>query len=273
MPRNHTALARLRDANPHRSERLSDERLKDHIVSLDTNWEAHSLAVAGERGDRVTPKFRPKPQLVIVAVALALTLMASGLLSGSDSRIAQAFPVLQSSTELTPAALQQSPALKTYGFGPETARSFDIEAGHPVKTPWGTGYVLQSSQGLLCIVAPGLNSVDWGGSCASDDIAAAEGTRLTAYAREDAKGEARVLALLPRGASATIRAGEGAAHEVDVRDGVLATLITSPVQIVITTDSATRSYQVSPRTALKAADPENAPAALDGVGEATAGGG
>lgn len=274
MLRNHTVLSRLRAANPHRLEQLRDDRLKDHIVSLETGWEAHHRPIATARGRKVKLEPGPKSRLVAIAVALsALALSATGLLSGSETTIAQAFPVLSRSTELTPVALQESPTLKAYGVSRSAASSLNIEAGHPVETRWGTGYVLESPQGFLCIVAPGLSSADWGASCAPTDIAASKGTPVTHYARDDAKGTARVLGLLPQGASATMRIGEETPQRIDVRDGVLATNITSPAQIAITTDGETRTFQVSPETAAKAPDPTDASTGSESVVPSTAVGG
>jgi hypothetical protein len=248
-------MSRLRDANPDRLVEVRNDQLKHRIVSLETTWRVEDRRSALGQWRGRLPRL---PRMATSAVALAVLAVALTVaLSGSSSNIAQAFPALSGPSVLTPATLQQSPSLKSYGVAPD-AGGLDIKTGHTVDTRWGAGYVLTSSQGFMCLVAPGLSAADWGASCERTDAATSSGTRPTLYARDDAAQTARLLALLPQGANATTRTAGGPPREVNLRDGVLAIDIDSPTDVAITVNDHTRTLQVSPQNAFQAPDPARA---------------
>jgi RNA polymerase sigma-70 factor (ECF subfamily) len=114
-------------------------------------------------------------------------------------------------------------------------------------TRWGTGYVLTNpSETTICFVAPGLNSQDWGASCASRSQATASGTIGHAWAYDSATHSARFIQLFPRGAVVTTRAGDGGRRSASLDNGVLAIDVSQPEQIAITVAHHTPTEQVAP---------------------------
>jgi hypothetical protein len=181
----------------------------------------------------------------VAAGALAAALVVS--LSGHAPNVAQAFPVLKGSATITPSQLQSS--LRIYGVG-RGNDGLDIEHGRPVRTRWGTGYVLTNpSQTTICFVAPGLNSQDWGASCADRSRATAAGTIGHTWAYDLATHAARFIQLFPTGAVVTIRAGDSGPRNASLDHGVLAINVSRPEQIAITIAHHTTTEQVTPKNA------------------------
>jgi hypothetical protein len=184
----------------------------------------------------------------VVAAALAAALVIS--LSGHAPNVAQAFPVLKSSATITPSELQSS--LKLYGVSASND-GLDIGRGRAVSTPWGTGYVLTNpSETTICFVAPGLNSQDWGASCADRSQATAAGTIGHTWAYDPATHSARFIQMFPRGAVVTTRAGDGIRRSASLDHGVLAINVSQPEQIAITIAHHTTTEQLAPKDAASA---------------------
>lgn len=247
-------MSRLRNANPDRLADMRNDQLRDRIVSITPTWRT---------GDRATePTLRrawmPKISRAVglrsgiaasgmVAAALAAVLVIS--FSGRAPSVAQAFPALNGPSVLTPAALQQS--LRYYGVSGDGG--INIAKGRTVDTPWGTGYILTGPDNrFVCVVAPGLNSADWGASCAQTAMAISSGTAWAEYAYDSGADTARLVALFPQGATATMQTGGGAPRQLSLSDGLLAVDITSPTQIAVTINGHTATDQFSPQQATPA---------------------
>lgn len=248
-------MSRLRDANPDRVVDLRDEELRDLIVSHTPTWRPNdrtrNAALRRAWVSKILPVGRFRPGIAVsgmVAAALAVALTVS--LSGSAPNVANAFPVLNAPSVLTPVALQQSLAI--YGVGPHDG-GIDIARGRAVGTPWGNGYVLTSpGAGFVCIVAPGLGNADWGASCSQTKQATSSGTARELYAYDSATHTARLLVLLPRGATATMQTSGGPTRPLSLSDGVLAVDITSPTRVAVTINGHTTTDRVSPQDATPA---------------------
>jgi hypothetical protein len=251
-------MSRLRDANPDRLADMRNEQLRDRIVSITPTWRPNDRAGEPALRRAWVPKISLAGGLrsgiaasAILAAALAMALTVS--LSGSAPNVAQAFPALNDPSVLTPAALGQS--LKVYGVDPHND-GLNIARGHVVGTPWGTGYILTGpDNSFVCVVAPGLSSADWGASCAQTKLATSSGTLRREYAYDSATHSARLLALLPQGATATMQTSGGTARQLSLSDGLLAVNITSPTQIDVTINGHTTTDQVSPQDARPAPTP------------------
>jgi hypothetical protein len=179
----------------------------------------------------------------VAAAALAIAMVIS--LSGHTPNVAQAFPILKNSATITPGELQNS--LKIYGVSASND-GLDIEHGHALSTPWGTGYVLTNpSETIICVVAPGLNSQDWGASCARRSQATASGTIGHTWAYDSAAHSARFIQLFPKGAVVTTKAGDGVRRSVGLDGGLLAIKVRQPEQIAITIAHHTTTEQVTPK--------------------------
>lgn len=251
-------MSRLRDANPVRVVDMRDEQLRDLIVSRTPPWRlndrAGKLAVRRAWVPKISPIGGVRSGIAAVGmVAVALTLALTVSLSGTAPNVAQAFPALNGPSTLTPAALQQS--LREYGVSGGTD-GLNIAKGRTVDTPWGTGYILTGpDNSFVCVVAPGLSSADWGASCASTAMATSSGTAWAEYAYDSGTDTARLVALFPQGATATMQTGGGAPRQLSLSNGLLAVDITSPTQIAMTINDHTATYQFSPQQATPAPTP------------------
>lgn len=237
-------MTRLRCANPERLTPTSDDELKRRILMTAPEW-----ASIPQAGRTVAPRAARRQRWVasgaVVAAALAAVLVIS--LSGRAPNIAQAFPVLKGPSTITPSELRSS--LTSYGVAPNND-GLDIGHGRAVSTRWGTGYVLTNPrETFICVVAPGLDSHDWGASCASRSQATVTGTSLYVYAYDFAMHSARLLALFPKGALVTTTTRSGTGHRVRLDNGVLATNFRRREQITITIAHHTTIAHVAPRDA------------------------
>jgi hypothetical protein len=178
---------------------------------------------------------------VLAAAILAVVLVV--LLSGRAPSVADAFPVLNRPSVITPAELRGSLAI----YGVSGTGGLDIGHGRPVSTPWGTGYVLTNPHDtIICVVAPGLDSHDWGASCANQTQATATGTYWYLWAYDSATHSARFIALYPQGATVTSTTRDGTRRSVRLHHGLLAADITQPERISITIDHHTTSFELTP---------------------------
>jgi hypothetical protein len=170
----------------------------------------------------------------VAAVAFAVSL------SGQAPTAAQAFPVLNGPVRITPSELQASLA----DYGVSGSGGLDPRHGHPITTPWGTGYVLtpahpmsataRSEGDLICVVAPGRGPYDWGASCQNHQQALSAGTLIREYAYDPASRSARLIGLYPRGTLVTAQFGNGARRKLALNDGILAININGPMELTIT---------------------------------------
>jgi hypothetical protein len=179
----------------------------------------------------------------VVAAVAAVVFAVS--LSGHAPTAAQAFPVLNGPVRITPSELQASLA----DYGVSGSGGLDPRHGHPITTPWGTGYVLtpahptsataRSEGDLICLVAPGRSPRDWGASCQNQHQATSAGTFIREYAYDTTSRSARLIGLYPRGAVVTAQSPNGARRKVALNDGVLAINITRPIELTVTIDHHT----------------------------------
>lgn len=183
---------------------------------------------------------------VLAAAILAVVVAVS--LSGHAPSVAQAFPILNRPSVITPAELNSSLAI--YGVSP-TGDGLDSGHGHPIRTPWGTGYVLTNPRDtIICVVAPGLDPQDWGASCANQTQATATGTFGRLWAYDSATHSARFIDLFPRGTAVRITTRDGTRRSVRLHDGLLATDVTQPERISITINHHTTSFDLVPTHAI-----------------------
>jgi hypothetical protein len=253
-------MSRLRTANPDPLADLCDDPLRDRILADPPAWRASVQAGAPSLRRGWVPRTAAlggvRPVIAaggMLAAALAVALAVA--LTGSTPSVAHAFPALNNASALTPVTLEQ--ALRQYGVGPGDG-GLNIAEGHVVETPWGHGYVLTGpGDRFVCLVGPGLSSADWGASCAQTKQARSGGTGREPYAYDPTTHSARVVALLPEGATATAQTGRGAPRQLRLPDGVLAVTITAPTQIAVTIDGHTTTDRVSPQNATPAPGPSS----------------
>lgn len=239
-------ISRLRSANPTPpADHVSHDQLRERIVADTPAW----ALVPSTRSSRASTRRvrRWVASGVVAAAVLAVVLTIS--LSGRAPRVAQAFPALNGPTTLTPVALQQS--LRYYGVAGDGG--LNIARGRPVDTPWGTGYILAGpGNRFICVVAPGLSRADWGASCAQTAMATSAGTAWAEYAYDSGTDTARLVALFPQGATATMQTGGTAPRQLSLSNGLLAVDVTSATEIAVTIDGHTATYQFSPQQATPA---------------------
>jgi hypothetical protein len=180
----------------------------------------------------------------VLAAVLAAVLVIS--LSGRTPNVAHAFPILNSSSTITPSELSRS--LLIYGVGPGND-GIDLKHGHAVSTRWGTGYVLSNARRTaICVVAPGLTPDGWGAACAPQSQAARTGV-FYEYAYDAALHSARMIGLFPTGATVTTTPRGGRPHRVTLRHGVLAINISRAERVAVTIAHHTSFNQITPTDA------------------------
>jgi hypothetical protein len=263
-------MSQLRDANPARQSFTRNDELKARIMSAPTPWGyARGPAHARSRPTRVPAVPRDVSSAgrwwlasAVTAVAV-LGLVVAFSLSGPIPSTVQAFPALTSPTVLTPAELGRS--LRMYGVGSDNA-GLQINKGHPVRTPWGTGYVLSNAdKSVLCLVAPGTGPRSWSASCAQTKQASARGTGTMEFAYSSASHSARLIDLVPQGATVTVQTSGGLSHVVKLDDGILAVNIRQQLRLVVSVHGhEVVSTTVSPQDAM------STPSSAKGPGSSTA---
>jgi hypothetical protein len=243
-------ISRLRSANPTPSAHVSHDELRERILASTPAWASTPPAGSSRASRRRVHRWVASGAVAAAALAAVLTIS----LSGRAPSVAQAFPVLNGPSTLTPAALQQS--LQAGNYGVSGDGGINIAKGRAVGTPWGTGYVLTGPQNrFVCVFAPGLSSADWGASCAQTAMATSSGTAWAEYAYDSGTGTARLVALFPQGATATMQTGGGVPRQLSLSHGLLALDITSPTQIAVTINGHTATYHFTPQHARPAPTP------------------
>ncbi len=180
----------------------------------------------------------------LVATALAAVLVIS--LAGRAPNVADAFPILNSSSTITPSQLSRS--LLDYGVDPGND-GIDLTHGHAVSTRWGTGYVLTNArQTAICVVAPGLTSDGWGAACAPRTQATRTGV-FYEYAYNAARHSARGIGLFPQDAIVTTTGRGGVSHRQRLHHGVLAINISRSERLTVTIAHRTIVNQIAPQDA------------------------
>jgi hypothetical protein len=239
-------MSRLRSANPEPLTHVSDDQLQQRILVSVPAWVAWDSIPP----TRSTLASRQRVRRWVAsgagaAAALAAVLIIS--LSGRAPDVAHAFPILNGSSTITPSELRSS--LAFYGVDPNND-GLDITHGHAVNTRWGTGYVLTNPRKTaICVVAPGLDSHDWGASCATRSQATTTGTSLYEYAYDSALHSARLIALFPSGTIVTTTTPGGTRHREKLDSGVLSINISRPEQITITIAHHTTIDHIAPKDA------------------------
>jgi hypothetical protein len=234
---------------------LTDEQAVD-LASVSTRLELQEgiLDVALSRHGRKTRPRLATPlgglvqRWVVVAAVTAVALAAALVIavSGHTPNVAQAFPILNGRSTITPSELNAS--LRLYGVGPSND-GLSTKYGHPARTRWGTGYVLTNPRGTaICVVAPGLDSHDWGAACAPRSRATTTGV-LYECAYDSALHSARLIGLFPRGAAITETIRAGSPRRVKLDNGVLSINVSRPGQIAITIAQHTTIDRVDPSDA------------------------
>jgi hypothetical protein len=238
-------MSRLRSANPEPLTHVSNDQTQQRILESVPAWATW---------DSIPPPNSPRASRrrvqrwvasgAVAAAALAAVLIIS--LSGRAPNVAQAFPILNGSSTITPSELSRS--LLIYGVDPGND-GIDIEHGHAVSTLWGTGYVLTNPRRTaICVVAPGLEPDGWGAACAPQSRATTTGV-LYEYAYDSALHSARLIALFPRGTIVTTTTPGGTRHHEKLDNGVLSINITRPEQLTITIAHHTTIDHVAPKDA------------------------
>lgn len=151
-------------------------------------------------------------------------------LSGSSPGLAQAFPIFaRPATLISPGALAS--ILSDSGASLRNAR-LDVRHARAFSTPLGTGYVVSDTHAnVICVAAPGFTapgarSRSWGAACGNARLAKRDGAGgLLTYG---SVGQTSYVAILPNGATATVRRFGGAPRPLPVPDGVLAIVVHGP---------------------------------------------
>ena len=188
------------------------------------------------------PRGAPRRSLAGVAV-LALGACVAVLigLSGSAPGLAQAFPIFgRRATAISREALASIVSQEGATLG--NAR-LDVRHARVFSTPWGTGYVVSDTRAnLICVAAPGFAGSGWGADCGRASDAKRYGAGgLALYGPV---GQVSYVEILPKGATATIRAGTQT-RRLAVPDGVLAIVVHRPS--VLTTHIAGHASTITIR--------------------------
>lgn len=171
------------------------------------------------------------------AALIACVVAFIDLTSESAPSLAQAFPVLNSPAISVPELVG---LLRDGGATLENAR-VDVHDARAITTPWGTGYVLTDKDAnRICLAVPGLGHAWWAG-CGTATMAKRQGVDIElSFDKAEA---AEYVAVLPKGATATIQLQDGKTKVSPLREGVLAIVIHHPT--IITTIVAGRTTQTT----------------------------
>lgn len=256
-------MDRLRAANPTPSAAVLDENLRARIMAMPADArllvpdaKPHRLPAAGRHQRPAQPFWRiwarrHRGWLAAVSAAVVGCVILAGVAASSSPPIAQAFPVLRKQTVLTPADLEH--ALAVYGVSTPGDVGLNAGRGHPVTTPWGTGYVLTNSdRSVICLLAPGTVAQPWGASCARTAMAAHHGTADFAYAYDKSTRSARFITLVPADATATVLPSDGQVRTLAIHDGVVAFDVTGPTVLTTSVDGHASTITITPSDATPA---------------------
>lgn len=183
---------------------------------------------------------------VTLSVSLGALLAVAVVLSvGGTTDRAVALPVLaQPATDAT-AVRSELASLSDAGARFEQARE--------IATPHGEGFVIPApSRGLVCLAIPDVVPDSYGQTCVALREAARRGIVGTLIAPQGATTPSTFVAVLPEGATATLRNADGATEDLRVDDeGVArATVKRGDAMVTLTTDDGQWSI------ALPAQEPE-----------------
>lgn len=167
---------------------------------------------------------------VIGSIACVVALLS---LSGSSPDLAQAFPIFaRPATTISRAALAS--ILNDSGATLRNAQ-IDVRHARAFSTPLGIGYaVTDTHANLICVAAPGFptrGAADrsWGAACGKATLAKTAGAGgLKTYG---SVGQVSYVAILPQGATATVRRAGGLPRALPVPDGVLAIVVRHPTNL------------------------------------------
>lgn len=161
---------------------------------------------------------------LIGSIACVIALLS---LSGSAPNLAQAFPIFdRPATTISRAALAS--ILNDSGATLHNAQ-LDVRRARAFSTPLGTGYaVTDTHANVICVAAPGFPARgaaggSWGAACGKASLAKTAGAGgLKTYG---SVGQVSYVAILPQGATATVRQAGGMPRALPVPDGVLAIVV------------------------------------------------
>lgn len=174
----------------------------------------------------------PRLTAPLTAAIAALTTGLLTLLPAATPALARVFPVLGGPTRVLPSRLAR--VLRAQ-WRSGTSPSFDVKHAYAFRTPAGTGYVIVDRRTRwLCILVPALSSKrdTGGGRCERVTLARLGQPPLTV--RQSGAGRSQeIIALLPRGATASARTTAGQVRWVTLHAGVLA--VVSHGRVTVTT--------------------------------------
>jgi hypothetical protein len=184
--------------------------------------------------DPPAPRWRLRVPRLTIPVAAAITALITGLLTllpAATPTLAQAFPILTGRTHELPARLVRVLRQQwTAGAGPR----FDLRHAHAFRTPSGTGYVIVDRRSRwLCVLIPGFSGAGANGRCERVTLARLGRPPLELRINGSARRQ-EIVALLPRGVTASSRTASERARPLSVHSGVLAIATRGPVTVTTT---------------------------------------
>jgi hypothetical protein len=196
--------------------------MNDYVESLALELRRTAEREGSRRRTRLAEARVPtRRAMTAAAAAFALALFGlagSSVIGGTRSERAFAFPVLaRAATDAS--HIDIAPQLRRTGA--------DLTEARAIATQYGTGYVLPTQDGGLCLAAPD-HSDGYGMACAAKDQIESEGLKLSfvpivsgAPGQTAATTPAEFIVVLPDGAGAPVaHHSDGSTSTVAVRDGV-----------------------------------------------------
>lgn len=215
------------------------DRLEDQLVLA-----ARTDARRG-KGRRIARVVAASPRRYVSLMGIGCAAVVAAVLvlsAGSSPDRALAFPVL--SRPVTDASVIDIAAqLERNGA--------DLTDARAISTPYGTGYVIPTRQGGLCLAAPD-PSEGYGETCGTADEVTHRGLVLAIVPPDPsdstpstASTAAEFVAVLPSGATApVVHHANGTTDTLPLDDGMASTLVRDDVTITYEVDGSTQTSRV-----------------------------
>jgi hypothetical protein len=173
----------------------------------------------------------------LVGVCGAGVVAALVVLVGRGSERAQALPVLaQPRTDVSQTNLRERVVLKR--------NRADLKEARAIPTPNGSGYVFPAQDGTgLCLTLPLPAVGGHGESCASNGDIEQRGLALLT---SQADGRSVFVAVLPAGATATLRGTDGTATPLQVNTGVVSVSLGKNESVTLRIQGKDNSFSALP---------------------------
>ncbi len=155
--------------------------------------------------------------LTAAPAGVAMLVAVLNILPGSQTALAQAFPILTQRSGQLPAALDRTLRSQHLPIGSQPT---DRERAYAFQAPAGTGYVVVDQQDKwICLLVPGLTTGGGNIICETTFRLLSKDPRELQLSGER-YGREQIVELLPRGSKAMVIDTEGA-HPAALRHGIL----------------------------------------------------